>query len=307
MNGVTQRRIDDGRDGAQFDVAGSRGLFGELRRLPAVLRQASAALVWTAWVLLLLSVPTLLLVALDPRQLLGISVWIKPWKFQVSTGTYLLTLAWGMFWLTPRQRQSWGGRYVTWVAIAGATFEVAYISWQAAWGRASHFNVATPLDATMYVLMGVAAVLLTSTALVLGVMLLRHRPADLSRRMQQAVGWGLVMTFVLGTAFGAYLSSHTGHAVGGSGSDAGGLLLAGWSRSGGDLRVAHFFGIHAVHAMLLFAWVADRMSRGGVATVDRGIGTAHASAVPVWVFAAIYSVFCVWTLVQAIVGRPFLH
>jgi hypothetical protein len=32
--------------------------------------------------------------ALDDRQLLGVSVWLKPWKFAVSITIYWLTVAW---------------------------------------------------------------------------------------------------------------------------------------------------------------------------------------------------------------------
>lgn len=282
------------------------GKRGTLNAFGLRLLQAQAPLVRAALVLLAAMIPTLLLMLLDPRQLSGVGVWVKPWKFQLSTGTYLLTLAWIMLWLAPRQRQLWAGRYVAWVAIASAGFEVAYISWQAAWGRASHFNVATTHDAVMYSLMGLGAVLLTSTALVLGVMVLRGRSSAMSRVMQQAVGWGLVMTCVLGTGFGVYLSAQTGHAVAGSSSDAGGMVLTGWSRSGGDLRVAHFFGIHAVHVMVLFGWLLDRWSRHGVARGAVNTDRARGAVIAVWLFGAAYGGFSCWTLIQAIGGRPFM-
>jgi len=278
------------------------GLQGFVRRL----LHSQPALVGVALVLLLAMLPTALLMMLDTRQLLGISVWVKPLKFQLSVGTYLLTLAWVMAFLTPHQRLSVGGRYVTWTAITSALLEVAYISWQAAWGRASHFNIGTSLDATMYGLMGVGAVLLTSTALVLGVMVLRNRPTGFSPVLQQAVGWGLVLTCLLGTGFGAYLSTRTGHAVGGNASDAGGMWLSGWLRSGGDLRVAHFFGIHAVHAMVVVGWLLDRLSRRRTVLESAITDRASGAVVVVWGFALAYSLLCAWTLHQAMAGRPFL-
>lgn len=296
---------DLARSRAAGDGVLSGAAWWSLRAVAMQMVRAHPPLFWTACALLLATLPTLLLMLVDPRQLLGVSVWIKPWKFQLSIGTYLLTLAWAQLWLPPRQRQSWAARYVAWVAIVSAIFEVAYISWQAAWGKASHFNIATPLDATMYALMGVGAVLLTSTALVLGVMVLRSRPAGLSAPMHIAVGCGLVMTFVLGTAFGAFMSSQTGHGVGGSGSDAGGMLLTGWSRSGGDLRVAHFFGVHAVHAMLIFGWLVDRFPRLGAPAGDAVAVSARTSVLAVWLFGAGYGLVSVWTFFQAIGGRPF--
>lgn len=265
---------------------------------------ASPALVWAALALLLFSVPTLVLSWYDERTLLGVSVWLKPWKFQVATGTYLLTLAWVMLWLTPGQRSSRAGRYVTWVAIASAWFEVGYISWQAAWGRASHFNVATPYDATMYALMGVGAVLLTSTALVLGFEVLRGRSFGLSEGLRQATGWGLVLTFALGTGFGGYLSSQTGHWVAGTASDAHGMWLTTWSRSGGDLRVAHFFGIHAVHFLVAWIWLLERAWSWLAGSPPRSVSGIPPSLV--WASGMAYSVFTLWTFWQAVGGRAFL-
>jgi hypothetical protein len=41
-----------------------------------------------------LAVGLLPAMALDHRQLLGVSVWLKPWKFAVSIAIYSLTVAW---------------------------------------------------------------------------------------------------------------------------------------------------------------------------------------------------------------------
>ena len=57
------------------------------------MRQASAPLYWTGLGLLLLCIPTLALAIWDARLFQGVSVWLKPLKFQLSTGVYLLTLA----------------------------------------------------------------------------------------------------------------------------------------------------------------------------------------------------------------------
>ena len=51
-------------------------------------------LVVAAVLILGLMAPTVLALVVDGRTLNGISVWIKPLKFQLSVGLYLLTLAW---------------------------------------------------------------------------------------------------------------------------------------------------------------------------------------------------------------------
>lgn len=261
------------------------------------------ALAWTGLAMLLASLPTLLLSTIDPRLLQGVSVWLKPWKFQVSSGVYLLTLAAVFVWLPRDRRRSWAWRYVVWAGISSALFEVGYITWQAARGQASHFNVSTPFTAAMYSLMGFGAVVLTSTALVQGLMVLRSRRFALTPTLRQAIGWGLVLTFALGTAFGGYLGGQsTGHWVGGSLSDGQGLAVVKWSRDGGDLRVAHFFGVHAVHFIVLFAVLVERVA--GVPA--DAAGDARGPTRWVWAFCAAYVCFTVWTFVQAVRGQAFL-
>jgi hypothetical protein len=259
------------------------------------MRKASRALFWTGWTLLLLSCVTLLLTQLDTRLFQGVSVWLKPWKFQFSTGVYLLSLALFLFWLPKEQWQARAVKYVVWVAVLSGLFEVAYITWQGAHGKASHFNVGTRFDSTMYTLMGVGAVLLVSASVVLGVVIARSKTYALPPALKLSIVLGLGITFVLGMVFGGYMSSQpAGHWVGGLATDAGGLPLFAWSCSGGDLRVAHFFGIHAMHFIPLFAFALHRLRVPQV--------PARAA---VWGFSTLFCALTVWTFVQALRGQPF--
>lgn len=259
------------------------------------MRKTSRTLFWTGLSLLLFSCVTLLLTQLDGRLFQGVSAWLKPWKFQFSTGVYLLSLVFFMFWLPKEKLQTRAVKYVVWVAVLSGLFEVGYITWQGSLGKASHFNVATPLDAMMYTLMGVGAVLLVSASAVLSIVIARSKTYALPPTLKLSIVLGLGITFVLGTAFGGYMSSQpTGHWVGAASTDAGGLPLVAWSRSGGDLRVAHFFGIHAMHFVPLFALALHRLR------------LPQTTARPaVWGFSALFCALTVWTFVQALRGQPF--
>jgi hypothetical protein len=261
----------------------------------ALLRNASPALYWGGLALLLWSCLTALLAVADARLFQGVSVWLKPWKFQVSTGVYLLTLALFMVALPKAAQQSRAGKYVVWVALLSGYFEVVYITLQGAQGKASHFNMATSFDALMYTLMGVGAGLLVSASLVLGVLIARTKAYALPAALKLSVVLGLFATFALGAGFGGYLSGQAnGHWVGAPSTDAGGLPLVTWSRQGGDLRVAHFFGIHAMHFIPFFGWMLHRLK------------VAQAVARPaVWGFALLFSVWCTWTFIQALRGQAF--
>ena len=255
---------------------------------------AQPALFWAGLGLLALMLPSTVAAGFDDRLLNGINVWIKPLKFQASAGVYLLTLG-ACFLALPRgadRRRS--GRYVVWASIVTAWFEVVYITIMAARGEASHWNFSSAFTGFMYTAMGAAALVLSSTSAVLGVMIARDRAVALDPALRHGLVAGLVLSFVLGAAFGVAMSAGQGHWVGGTPSDAQGLPLFKWSRDGGDLRVAHFFGLHAMHFIPAFAWLASRAA-----------AAARARALT-YTFAAAFTVFTVLTFMQAMMGRPFL-
>lgn len=209
-------------------------------RAELVLRQPTLALYGI--VLLAAAVPLFLLQLVDPRELHGVNVWVKPVKFLVSIGVFSITAAWFFGYIRPERRNSPLMRATVWTLIAAGSFEIIWIGWQASHGLDSHFNVSTPFFTAMYALMGVSAVILVGTVLPLAWEIGRRPAAGLRPDFVAAVVIGLILTFVLGGGLGGYMSSQPGHNVGAQG---GHVPIFGWNRSGGDLRVAHFFGIHA--------------------------------------------------------------
>ncbi|KAA2237908.1 hypothetical protein [Salinarimonas soli] len=237
--------------------------------VPAELLRRDPALARAGLLLLALMVPTAIALAVDPRTLNGVAIWVKPLKFEASIGVYLLTLAWFMGELPEAVRRGRVAGALRAVAIGAASFEMVYIAAQAARGLASHYNVGDPFHAAMYGLMGVGAVALTAVSPALAVLLARHRPAHLAPAYLTSIVLGLTLTFVLGAGSGAVLSAGNGHWIGGIRSDAGGLPVLGWSRTGGDLRSAHFLGMHALHALPVVGYAAGRLlaPRAGLAAV----------------------------------------
>ena len=124
----------------------------------------------------------------DPRIITGAPAWLKPFKFAVSTAIYSLTLAWIFGWLPdwPRVR-----RVVGWTTAIVFVLEVAIIDAQAWRGTTSHFNVSTPLDATLFFVMGGAILLQTLVSVAVAVALWRQRFTD------RALGWALRLGMTL--------------------------------------------------------------------------------------------------------------
>jgi hypothetical protein len=234
----------------------------------ARLWSASAPLTATGLLMLAALAASLLAMLADPRTITGAPAWLKPAKFAISIAIYSLTLAWVFTHLSawPRMR-----RIVGWTAAAVFVLEVAIIDLQAWRGTTSHFNVGTPLDASLFAVMGSAIVVQTLTSIAVAVALWRHRFTD------PALGWalrlGMTLTIVGATVGGMMTRPTTAqldearatgrialagaHTVGAP--DGGpGLPGTGWSTQHGDLRIAHFVGLHALQTLPLVALLLPR-------------------------------------------------
>lgn len=268
----------------QDPVRGPATLFRAIRRRDRILADFGLALLAIALVLGATWV-------FDSRQLHGESVWAKPIKFLLSVGLFALTSAWFIGDLPEARRRAAPMRAARWTIIGAGTFELAYITWQAALGQPSHFNEATPFHMVMYALMGIGALALTATTLPLAREIARHG-TGLSPALRLAIVLGLVLTFVLGAGAGVAIAAYGSHAVGGV-ADGPGLPLLGWSTTGGDLRVPHFLGIHAQQLLPL-----------------AGAGLAAAwpnrARPAVWLVAALYVLLTLAAFAQAMAGRPLI-
>ncbi len=241
------------------------------RALLSRLWQASPPLTAVGLLMTVVAGASLVGVLVDPRIITGAPAWLKPFKFAVSTAVYSLTLAWIYTHLTdwPRVR-----RVVGWATAIVFVLEVAIIDAQAWRGTTSHFNAATPLDRTLFIIMGAAILLQTLVSVAVVVALWRQRFTD--RALGWALRFGMTLT-VVGAMTGPLMTRPTptqldelragrsltiigAHSVGGR--DGGpGLPVTGWSREHGDVRVPHFMGLHAVQALALLALALRRWRR----------------------------------------------
>jgi hypothetical protein len=192
-------------------------------------------------------------IATDPRTLAGEPVWLKPAKFAGSIALFTGSLA----WLTPHLGAPDGVlRTASRGIAAGMVVEIALIGGQAARGVESHFNTATPFDTAVYALMG--ATIVGSVGL-LAWLLARswRRESDVA----PAFAWGIrlgVLLFVVGSFQGGAMNAISGAATG-SGPT---LPVVRWNL-GGDFRVAHFVGLHAIEVLPLVGYATARSHQLG--------------------------------------------
>lgn len=236
---------------------------GSIRMVFNRLWRADRILIATSLLMLAALTGSLVGLVVDPRVITGAPAWLKPAKFAASMTIYMVTLAWMFTYLEawPRVR-----RFVGLTTAGVMVLEMAIIGLQAWRGTTSHFNISTPFDAVLFSTMGTAIVVQTVTSVLVAVALWRQSFAD------RALGWafrlGMTLTIV-GAFTGGLMVRPTeeqrtrvvatrqmpiigAHTVGAP--DGGpGLPGTGWSREHGDLRIAHFLGLHATQALPLLA------------------------------------------------------
>jgi hypothetical protein len=167
-----------------------------------------------------LMIPTAFALLVETRTLADVNLWEKPLKFQAALLIYLLTLAFFAKWLPAGMRETRWYRIYAAIVIACIVYEVAIIMFAASLGVRSHFNNSTPLWTANYMLMGTAAVFLTSATLVYGIAINRNGASGLPPAIKISLVYGLVLTFVLTLIVALKIGSTGSHLVGGNLSDA---------------------------------------------------------------------------------------
>ncbi|MFF5180639.1 hypothetical protein ACFY2Q_21645 [Micromonospora sp. NPDC000316] len=241
-------------------------------------------------------------IVVDSRVLTGSPIWLKPFKFAVSFVLYGTTLAW-MLSLLPRRIRV-AERAAT-VIVAMAVIETALIVVQVARGTTSHFNATTPLNGIIFAAMGASIMVLFGAHIVIGIVVLIRRIPD--RVAATAVGWGLGLSLLgMLVAVPMTLSMQDSGVEGISGAhsvgvaDGGpGLPVLGWSTTGGDLRIGHFVGLHALQALPILAILLGRFLG---ARLDE-----RTRARLLVVAGAAYGVLTLLLTWQALRGQPLLR
>ncbi len=247
----------------------------------------------SVWWNVLLLVGGLVAMPFDSRRILGLNPWVKPLKFEISGIVFLLTMA-VMLWAVARD-----GRWRRSRAVMGWGFGVvmivedSIIALQSARGVRSHMNYSTVTDALLFAVMGIFIALNTVIGAWLLVLWLRAKT-----EWPRAVVWGVrlgLLMLLAASAEGVRIVINGGHTVGAE--DGGpGLAFLNWSTGHGDLRVAHFFALHALQIFPLvgLALAATKLRVGVQVSGVVGFAVVYAGAV--W-----------WLFAEAMRGLPVLR
>lgn len=249
---------------------------------------------WGALAHFLVGLLCLAALAFGATPILGVHPALKPLKFGISIGIFLLTLA----ILLPRLSVSPETRSaLAWVLLSTMILEIVPISLQAVRGTTSHFNNAGALSSALWGIMGISIAVATVTMIAIAaIATFRPMLGVGGLPMEALVAWGCragLWFFPLAAVSGFSMAARLRHSIGGP--DGGpGLFLVNWSLTHGDLRVSHFFALHAIQLLPLAALLLTRMP---IADGSRWVAFG--------IVLVIQAVVTLGTLAQALAGRPF--
>lgn len=219
------------------------------------LRNRNALLYWFGWYNILAGIICLLLIAFDDMQLLGISRWIKPAKFFLSVGIMVWTMGWILYYLQAKKSV----RTISWLIVISMFFENGIIAYQAIQGERSHFNVTNSLNSMLFGLMGIFIIVFTFTTLYAVCLFFRQKNFTIPSSYYWGIRMGLLL-FIFFSLEGGLMLSLMSHTVGGK-DGGGGLPLVNWSTKYGDLRIAHFLGLHTLQLLPLAGYYIARSKK----------------------------------------------
>ena len=244
------------------------------------LRNRNPVLYYFGWIYFLGGIICIILWQTTDIIVLGINAFIKPAKFFLSIWIFCWTMGWYLEYLDNKRRV----RNYTWMVVIVMIIEQFIITWQAANGRLSHFNTTTPFYQSLFYIMGAAITTLVIWTIVVGYWFCKQKQF----RAPMPYIWGIrlgIFVFAIFAFEGGYIASHLSHTVGGP-MGGPGLPVVNWSTEFGDLRVAHFIGIHSLQLIPLFGYYIAKTNRA------------------VQIFTVIYFLATAFLLVQALEKLP---
>ena len=234
------------------------------------------------WVCLFIAILFLIFAKTTSTQVYGVNAWYKPFKFAFSTFTFAWAMAWYCSYLP-----DFNIKLFNWTIIVLLGFEIVYIAIQASKGQLSHYNVSSSFYSAMYSLMALAASLVTIYTAYVGVLFFKHSFPELPNYYVWAIRLGIIV-FVIFSFEGFAMGSRMNHSVGALNDNSNWFIL-GWSKTVGDLRVAHFVGMHALQVLPFLSFYVLKNTKWTIG------------------LSVLYGLLALMTLIQALQGKPLIR
>ncbi|NNE14019.1 MAG: hypothetical protein HKN51_03530 [Saprospiraceae bacterium] len=261
-----------------------------LKQVFSTVKKNSPILYWIVMVHLICVIGCIAGSLIDDRTLMGVNVWIKPLKFSISGAIYIFTVGFLMtLYPFSKRKKNILNKTVSWTLLV----ELGLVICQASRGVQSHYNLSSPFDGLIFSAMGI---LIAINVLIMALFIVEtiRLKLETSKSIQWAILLGWIIVF-FGSWIGGQMIGQMAHNVGVA--DGGpGLPLVNWSTIAGDLRVAHFFGLHGLQIVPIFAFLISNKWK----TSERN------QILIVTIFGLVYILWIGYTFYQAKQGMPFI-
>ena len=226
-----------------------------LKHVFNTVKNHSPLLYWIVIVHLVLAIVSITSSFMDDRTLMGVNVWMKPLKFSISVAIYILTVGFLMtLYPFSKKKKNLINNIVCWTLL----IELGLIIYQASGGVQSHYNISNPFDGLIFTAMGI---LIAINVIIMALFI--FETIRLKLKTPKLLQWAILLGWVIvffGSWVGGQMISEMSHNIGVE--DGGpGLPLVNWSTIAGDLRVAHFFGLHGLQIIPIFALLISNKSK----------------------------------------------
>lgn len=231
--------------------------------------------------LFVLSVIFYTLTRITSIQVAGINAWFKPFKFAISIAIYCGTMAWFCYDL-----RNFNIEFFNRANILLFSFELVYITVQAARAQESHFNRTTTFYRIMFGGMAIAAIAITILAVYAGLAFFNGSFNNEPRYYIWSIRLSIFI-FIIFSFEGILMGGRQSHTVGAQ-LQTTFLPVLKWNMKEGDLRVAHFIGMHALQIIPLLSFYILK------------------NTIAVFALSVFYLLFAAFVLVQALHSKPFI-
>lgn len=219
------------------------------------LKGRNKALWWFGLFNIAVGIVCLILMQSDDGVILNVNRWLKPMKFYFSVGIMILTWGWLLFYLHDVKKI----KRFTWLLIVSMFFENGLIILQAVRNTTSHFNINSTVDGVIFNFMGIFILVFTVTCIRICISFFKQKQFAIP----DAYVWGIrlgILFFILFSIEGGMMLGLMKHTVGAADGSPG-LPLTNWSKDYGDLRIAHFAGIHSLQLLPLLGFYVAKTKR----------------------------------------------
>jgi hypothetical protein len=262
-----------------------------LKEVFSTVKKESPILLTIVMILLIGAVVCIGGLFIDDRTLMDINVWVKPLKFCVSGAIYVMTVGFLMtLYPFSTTKKNILNNIVSWTLL----FEIGIIFYQAARGVQSHYNQESLFDGLLFAAMGILIAINVLIMVLFAFETIRLK-LKTTKSIQVAIFLGWIV-IIVGSWVGGQMISQMGHNVGVA--DGGkGLPLVNWSTVAGDLRIAHFFGLHGIQIIPLFAFIGSKKWKTSTKN----------QVIAVVLFGLLYAAWIAYMFYQAKQGIPLIN